>query len=264
MDTQEEIFNDSKKLLFLPVKEPSNLASALEQLPGLRKLAQEYYALVQQKELSEADAERMSEIFELAIYDELLDECIEKIDESVEIIKQLDDDFSLEEFIDRVENIPVREMTPEKFKELAQRFKLNDRFLNKHISFQDNDYHRKLIFSAPFGCVYVISWKTGQKTGIHCHTDSFSVIHVYQGTLTHRLLDEVNHLHGQKGYRPIQETQVKENQWICIDLLQNHQLINESMENLVTLHFRYFKNPIDEFSLPGCNGTETKEIIAKK
>lgn len=246
MDTQEEISNDSKKLLFLPVKS-NNLAEALQQFPGLRKLVREYYALVNQKELSEADAERMSEIFELAIYDELLDECIDFIDESIEIIKQLDDHLSLEEFIDRVGSIPVQEMTLEKFKELAQRLKLNERFLNKHIGFQDNDYHRKLIFSGSFGCVYAIGWKPGQKTEIHCHTDSFSVIHVHQGILTHRLLDEVNHLHGQKGYRPRQEIQVKENQWICIDLSQNHQLTNESMENLVTLHFRYFKNP-DEFS----------------
>ena len=267
MDLQEVIFNDSSKLLLMPIKESSNLAEALRKLPGLRKLVQEYYWLINLEKLSDADAERMSAIFELAEYDKRLNECIDKIDESIMIVEQLEtNNFSIEDFIERVECIPSQEMTLEKFKELAQQLHLSDDFLTKFIGFKDNHYHRKLILQTSFGCIYAIGWKPGQNTTIHPHCDDISVIRVYQGTLTYRLYKEVNHLYGEKVYRPIPidgnriESQVKENDWVCVDFSQIHQLANESNQNLVTLHFRYFKNPIeDEFSLPGCEQSKTKK-----
>jgi predicted metal-dependent enzyme (double-stranded beta helix superfamily) len=245
MSSQEDSIDDFKKLVVLPFDEPSNAEEALLRLPGLRKLVQEYYDLATSKELSEADTKRISEIFELAQYDELLDEWIAKVDEAVEITEQIKSkQLSIEEFIDLVERIPLQEMTLEKFQSLAERLYLSDKFLQKYISFKDDDYHRKLIFQTSFGCVYVIAWKPGQSTTIHPHCNDISVIRVCQGKLTHQLFEKVEHLYGQKGYRPKQEKQFTQNQWVCVDFSQIHQLSNESNENLVTLHFRFFQKTI--------------------
>jgi phosphoglycolate phosphatase-like HAD superfamily hydrolase len=89
MSSQEDTTNEFKKLVFLPVTEPSNSEEVFFKLPGLRQLVREYYNLVTQEELSEADAERISEIFELAQYDEMLDEWIKKIDEAVGVTECL-------------------------------------------------------------------------------------------------------------------------------------------------------------------------------
>jgi cysteine dioxygenase len=254
MDTQEDIFNnESNQPLSLLVKEPSNLKEALEKLPGLRKLAKEYYDLINQKELSETDADRISKIFELAEYDELLDKCIDKIDESIEIVRQIKaKKLSIEEFIEQVEEISPEEMTLEKFKGFCEQLYLKDSFIKKHIDFKDSEYCRKSILQTSFSSIYLTGWKPGQETGIHHHENSFNVVRVYQGTLTHRLYKEINHLYGKKGYRLIQENEVKENEWIYVDLAQTHQLANESNKNLVTLHFRYFRKTIeDKFLLSG-------------
>jgi predicted metal-dependent enzyme (double-stranded beta helix superfamily) len=244
MSPQEDTFYELNKLSFLPVEEPKNLEEALLKLPGFRKLIQEYYDLATSKELSEADAERLSEIFELAQYDELLDEWIAKIDEAIEIVEQLKPkQLSIEEFISEVERIPSQEMTLEKFKELAERLHLSDKFLNKHIHFKDNTYHRQLIFQTSFGCVYVIAWKPGQSTTIHLHCNDLSVIRVCQGILTHRFFEEAKFTPG--GYRRLHKKQFEENQWVCVDSSQIHQFANESNKNLVTLHFRFFSQPIE-------------------
>jgi predicted metal-dependent enzyme (double-stranded beta helix superfamily) len=134
-------------------------------------------------------------------------------------------------------------MTHEKFKKLAERLYLSDKFLQKHICFKDNDYHRKLIFQTSFGCVYVIAWKPGQATTIHPHCNDISVIRVCQGTLTHRLFEEAKFTPG--GNRPKQKKYFEENQWVCVDFFEVHPLSNEKNENLVTLHFRFFKKPIN-------------------
>jgi predicted metal-dependent enzyme (double-stranded beta helix superfamily) len=244
MSPQEDTANELKKLVFLPAKKPSNRKEALSTLPGLHKLVQEYYNLATSKELSETDAERLSEIFELAQYDELLDEWIGKVDEAIEIVEPLKPkQLSIEEFISEMERIPSQEMTLERFKELAEQLYLSERFLNKHIHFKDDSYHRQLIFQTSFGCVYVIAWKPGQSTTIHLHCNDLSVIRVCQGILTHRFFKEAKFTPG--GYRRLHKKQFEENQWVCVDSSQIHQFANEFNKNLVTLHFRFFSQPIE-------------------
>ena len=238
----EEAFDTSDKLLFLSSQEPCNLAEALKQSPGLRKLATEYYALARQAQLSKADAERMAEIFELAIYDSFLDECIDKIHESIEIIEQLESKkLALEDFIDLVETTPESEMNIEKFKELAQSLEWRDGFLENFIKFDDRNYHHELILSTPHSKVNIISWRPGQETSSHSHHNSYSLICVLQGTLTHRISKEIS-VKEQLGYKQLKEERVEENQWIHFDSSQHHQLINEEPnDDLITLHFRYYK-----------------------
>ena len=266
MDAQEDIFNNSEKILFISSKEHNNLTEALKKFPEFRKLAQEYYKLINQETLSETDTHRISKIYELAEYDELLDECIDKIEESISIIEQLTTKrLSIEEFIEQVESISPQEMTPEKFKKLVKSLNFSPDFLHRYIDFKNHEYNRKLILHTSFGCIYVIAWKPGQKTGIHDHSNSFSVINVYKGTLSHILYTEVNHLYNQKGYRQIKERQFTDNQWLHVDISQIHQLANESNENLITLHFRYFKNPVDDkLPLPGCQPNNQKTTLVSQ
>jgi predicted metal-dependent enzyme (double-stranded beta helix superfamily) len=245
MGIQEEFFNNSSKLFFLPIQESNNSKEALKESPGLRKLVRDYYLLTQEDYLSPAKAKRMSEIFNLAVYDRSLDECIDNIQESIELIKQLESkNIFIEEFITQVETTPTREMTIEKFREIAQNLELGYLFLSNHIDFKSKSYHRKVILSTHSSCVFLICWQPGQETTAHKHLNSLGLINVYQGTLTYRLSKEDNTC--GKGYKLLEEKQFKENEWICVDSSQNHQLINQSMENLITLHFRYFNNSDDD------------------
>jgi predicted metal-dependent enzyme (double-stranded beta helix superfamily) len=245
MGRQEETFNNShsSNLLFLPLQESNNLKEALEQSPGLRQLVKEYYCLTQEEYLSPDKAKRMSEIFNLAMYDRSLDECIDNIQESIELIESIEQleskKISIEEFITQIETTPARKMTIEKFQQISQSLELNPNFLSHYINFNNDSYHRKVIFSTHSICVFIICWQPGQKTTNHKHSNSFGLINVYQGTLTHRLSREDNTC--GRGFKLLEEKLFTENEWICVDSSQSHQLINQSMENLITLHFRYFK-----------------------
>ncbi len=230
----------------------------LIQKPGLLKLVTEYCRLTTKPKLNGADAERMEKIYELAEYDDELDNWIARIDENIEpfvlaLIQQQEREIlSLEDFINEIKNIPYQEMTLQKFKELAQKVYLSDHLVNKHIHFQDCDYCRQVICQTSFGVIFVISWKPRQSSSIHFHETDFSVIHVYKGTLTHELYEtekEIIFHQGKKGLRDKYisrgKQQVEENEWVYIGTKQIHRLINNSTENLVTLHFRLFGQPID-------------------
>lgn len=230
------------------------LPPELTEQPGLLKLVQEYCELANKPELTEADTERMAEIYDLAEYDELLNHWLNKIDDSVEpilVALRQQKGLSLEDFIYNLGRIPSQDMTIEKFKALAKKVRLSTRLVNEHIHFQERDYCRVPICQTSFGAIFVIGWKPEQSSEVHRHANDLSVIRVYQGTLTHKVFDEVeesvDHM-GVKGKRTRyvlrDKWQVEEDGWLCVDQGQIHQLVNESQENLVTIHFRYFKQPI--------------------
>lgn len=229
----------------------------LVQQPGLLKLVTEYWRLATKPRLDSADAERIAKIYELAEYDDRLDEWIARIDKNIEpfvlaLQQQEKEVLSLEDFINEIRDIPSQKMTLQKFKELTQKVYLSDCLINKHIHFQDCDYCRQVICQTSFGVIFVVSWKPRQSSSIHFHETDFSAICVYKGTLTHELYGtekEIVSHQGQKGWRDKyvlkEEQQVGENEWVYIDVDQIHRLINNSTENLVTLHFRLFGQPID-------------------
>jgi predicted metal-dependent enzyme (double-stranded beta helix superfamily) len=229
----------------------------LIQKPGLLKLVTEYCRFATKPKLNGADAERMAKIYELAEYDDELDNWIARIDKNIEpfvlaLIQQEKEVLSLEDFIHEIKNISSQEMTLQKFKELAQKVYLSDHLVRQHIHFQDYDYCRQVICQTSFGVVFVVSWKPKQSSSIHFHETDLSVIHVYNGTLTHELYGmekEIISHQGKEGWRPKyilrEKQQVEENKWVYIDTNQIHRLINNSTENLVTLHFRLFGQPTD-------------------
>jgi hypothetical protein len=224
---------------------------------GLRKLVIEYCQLAMKPELSDADNKRMAEIYKLAEYDEKLDYWIAKIDESVEPIllallqQQKSERLFLEDFIHEIKNMPSEEITLKEFKKLAQKVCLPNYVIDSHIHFQDGEYCRQAICQTSFGAIFVVSWKPGQCSSIHSHESDFSVIRVYKGTLTHELYEkekEVVFHEGRKGWRDhyiLREEQLAgENEWVCVGTKQAHRLVNKSTQNLVTLHFRLFGQPI--------------------
>lgn len=245
---KENASEDPNVVPFLPLEESKDLET-LFRSPGLQKLVREYYDLAMQEELSAEKIKRKQDIYQLALYDEQLSEWIAQVDEVIAIVRQLETKkLSIEEFINLIER-PPEEMTPERFQAVAKQLRLSNQFLSQHIRFSDRDYHRSLIFQFSTGCVYVIAWKSGQRTAIHSHPNDLSLIRVLKGTLTHRFFEQVNHLYDEKAYRLKQKQEVETNQWGCVNYGQFHQLANESEKELVTLHFRFFRKQleIDEF-----------------
>lgn len=234
-------------------KSLETLAPDLVQNPGLLKLVREYCKLATKSRLSCADIERMAQISELAEYDEQLDHWVTNIDEHVEpmIVALLQERLSLEDFIYEVKNTPSQKMTFKRFKELAQKVDLSDRFVNNHIHFQNREYSRQTVCHTSFGDIFIISWKPEQASSTHYHENDFSVIYVYKGTLTHELYEkekEVVFHEGREGWRDKyilkDKQQAEENDWVCVSPKQSHRLVNKSEKNLVTVHFRLFGQSI--------------------
>jgi quercetin dioxygenase-like cupin family protein len=218
-----------------------------EMPPGLYKLVSEYIQLSTQSELSDADSKRLIEISALAEYDDDLSDWLARIDDNEELIlmsqKSQKKPFGLEDFILEVKRTSPTEMTLEKFISLAQKVVLSDDFLAEHIKFSDHDRSLTVISSTPFGQIYIIAWKPGQGCHAHFHDNSLGAIHVLEGELTHYLCEIPPH-DNSGAYRRIKTDKIQAGDWIGIDLNQMHELANESRENVITLHFRFFKSPV--------------------
>lgn len=251
-------------------------AENLAEQPELLHLVQEYYQLVTAPQLSEQDGKRMAAIFELAVYDELLDQCINEIDEMMQAQVPLPqknkrhcpDSLSLEEFIYQINCVPTNQMTLEKFKSLAMRLSLSEKFLQQYVSFEERDYCRKLICATEFGNIFLISWQPGQSTAKHTHHNELNVIRVLQGELTHRFLNPVSQLYGQTHYQLKQEEKFRANESVCVDFTQSHQLANESEKEAISLHIRFFKQPLQIHEpitySEGNENNEPRELMTQK
>jgi predicted metal-dependent enzyme (double-stranded beta helix superfamily) len=226
----------------------------IKEQPELFRLVYEYCELAYKPELTRLDTERIGEIYELAEYDEVLEDWINKVDSSVDpifIAMRQQERISLQDFFSEIEAIRSQDMTVEKFKILAEKLHLNDCLVKKHVHFQDRDYCRQLICHTSHCSIFIISWKPNQRTQAHSHANDLGVIRVYEGTLTHSIYDAVKERYVHEGregqqlkYSKKEEYQAEKNTWVCIDNGKIHQLGNSSSENLVTIHFRYFKQPI--------------------
>jgi predicted metal-dependent enzyme (double-stranded beta helix superfamily) len=244
-NSNKPLLNETQKAIF-----PLDLKEQRE----LFRLVNEYCDLAYKSELTSFDLKRMYEIYSLAEYDEILNYWLSQIDQGVDplfIAIRQKERISLEDFISALGVINSRNMTIEKFKCLVEKLFFNDALLDKYIHFKDSDYCRQLIFQTAHCAIYVISWKPRQLTQPHLHTSSLSLIKVYRGILTHSIFDDIKapyvHLKGLEGkqlkYEKREEFQYEEDTWININAGDIHQLANMSSENLVTLHFRYFKQP---------------------
>ena len=149
-------------------------------------------------------------------------------------VEQLKTPLSLEEFLSEIMDTPPHQRTIEEMKQLIARLQLSDTFLKKFILFKPDRYYWKLLLQNEDLEGLVCCWMPGQKSGIHRHTGvSLNVTRVLIGTITEQLfkVDEQNHL------VLCDEGQVAQGGLACTERYQYHQLVNNSTENCVTLHF---------------------------
>ena len=126
---------------------------------------------------------------------------------------------------------------------LAQKVEISDEIIAEHVKFNNDNRQLTTICATSFGSIYVVAWQPGQKCYPHLHDNSLGVIHVLEGELTHYQCQKISHMYPYQ-YRRIKTDQIQSGRWIGVDLNQMHELVNESLENLITLHFRFFKSPV--------------------
>ena len=247
-----DLVEDTRKILYssqtFNAEDYNNFLTAIKENPGLRKLVREYSALMQQSELTDSDADRILEIIALAEYDNLLNQCISKVDESLEILDEVKPSkLSIIDFISKVKAIPKRNMTEELFFKLVQQIDIKLSCLSNHIEFKEK-HNRQVILSTPELCISLICWKAGQETSIHRHEYNFGNVLVCQGILTSTECEET-YTFGRKSFKTISYKHYHQGQWLSIGHNTLHQLGNYADNNLMTLHFKYFlTDPLDRNS----------------
>lgn len=228
------------------------LPPELRNNPELAKLVREYCELAMKPKLSEEDMDRISTLYKLAEIDEALDHWIAEIDSRVDLtllILRDRDKLTLEDFIREIKEIPPNEMTIERFASLAEKVELRDDLIRQHSRFQEHEYSRQTICQTSFGAIFVISWRPGQHGCTHRHGSDLSVIYPYQGEITQELYrqePEWHDVNGEKVYRIKYVFETKrsyaKNNVVYVDNYQSHRLINASLSDTITVHFRYFKH----------------------
>jgi transcriptional regulator with XRE-family HTH domain/mannose-6-phosphate isomerase-like protein (cupin superfamily) len=139
--------------------------------------------------------------------------------------------------------------------DLLQKIELSHEFLNRYISFDKNNFSRKLIIQTRYLSIYAIGWEPTQFSQMHHHGNSLDAICVIEGEMTHWLLspedcekDKVpfegcklgeKYLGGNSEY-------LSEGKWIFIDRRYAHQIENSSNKRLFTLHVRFGAPPDDD------------------
>jgi cysteine dioxygenase len=73
--------------------------------------------------------------------------------------------------------------------EELSRFEVDLDDLSEHVQFAENGYKRNLVRSAANYQVWVLCWKSGQRSPIHNHSGSACVVRVLRGTLTETLFE---------------------------------------------------------------------------
>lgn len=245
----------------IPKGSPALVPVPQEEIPpGLYKLVSKYIQLSTQSKLSDTDIKRLIEISALAEYDDDLSDWLSRIDDNIDLIlmvqKSQKSPSGVEDFILKAKGISPLEMTLEKFVGLAQEIDFTDDFLAEHIKFGDLDRSLTMICSTAFGSIYSIAWKPGQKCHAHFHDNSLGAICVLEGELTHYLCQIPSH-DNSGAYRHLTTDKIQVGGWIGVDLNQMHELANESRDNVITLHFRFFKYPNEREKLASnCHSRE--------
>lgn len=221
-----------------------------DKYPDVHQLLSEYSALINQSEISEHDADRISEILELAEHDKLLDECIDKIDQASQVQSEIQcKKLSIEEFLIELIKLSNRQVSKnyfmESFAELVRKININPELINNFVSFKSSKYNTFNIISNSRFALYVNSWKPGQKTRIHQNFRYSTETLVYQGNATKTVFKRISK-NGNSLDKPIFSKVYGEGEWISTNQNEIHQLANFTSENLVTIHFKYFNvSPYD-------------------
>lgn len=141
--------------------------------------------------------------------------------------------LNLEEFLSEMMDTPPHQVTLDHFKGLVARLQLSEAFVNKHIRFKSDRYYWKYVLRNDDIEILVCGWMPGQKSTIHLHKGaSLNVTRVLFGTITEEIYEEVG-----SEIKLLRETDRNAGELATTERYQYHQLVNNSTENSVTLHF---------------------------
>ena len=228
----------------------------------LDKLIAEYFELRIQENTSEEENKKLDELLDLAIVDEELEQKIQQIDILIYNLQKKDSwlfnlaqpFYGIDDFLDDVWKLKQskksknQQIESEDFDQLARRLSFTPERVQRYVHFKEEGYERKVVFSSDDVCVYIISWLPGQKTNSHTHELSFCSTYIYQGTLT------IEEFSSQEGTEQKEVKEYKQGDWALSPSNKKHRLSNNSCEQLVTIHYRYFrKSPKEcEQLMPSC------------
>ena len=234
MTRHTDFFNDSKQQISQLVKQYCHLAT----LP----------------ELSSEETENIAAISELGIYDSSLNYWLSQADQLIDYqlglgtIPNYDwlvSSLSIHNLAYKLMQVPSHQVKFEDFKKLIDKTKLQPEFLKPYKSFNPKHFSRQAIFQTTNLTIYMIGWQPGQCTDIHHHGQSLDAIRVYQGEMTHCLVNQ-EHCQTSEDIFAASGKVFTKNQLVCIDRKKYHAIANKSAEILLTLHFRFGAPPDSE------------------
>ena len=142
--------------------------------------------------------------------------------------------LSLEEFLAAILDVPRHLRTVEEFASLVERLQLSRSFLQKHVLFKSDRYYWQPILQNPDIEILTCCWLPGQSSGIHPHKGTaLNATKVLTGSIV------------QEYYEPDESAllvrrnaeEVSAGNITWVDRYQYHQLVNQSKNSCVTLHF---------------------------
>ncbi|MEM1279157.1 MAG: cysteine dioxygenase family protein [Cyanobacteria bacterium P01_H01_bin.152] len=181
----------------------------------------------------------------------VIDKCLAQGEKVIDA-EAIANSFLLSSLIRQVESVPPYSVDVHTFHRWVEQVELDESFLNRYVSFDDELYKRQLVCRTWSLVVYVISWLPGQEVGVHHHGYALDAIRVIRGAMTHWLVppehweesipfEGFEHSRHHEG--PSEVFQAGD--VVAIDRRHGHQIANCSDQPLVTLHFRFGHPPED-------------------
>ena len=148
--------------------------------------------------------------------------------------------FGIDDLILEMMQMPYADLRLAQLRDWMVDLQLSESLFERHLSFSDRTYQRKLLCRTPRFDLLILCWRPGQSSTIHDHADSLNATRVYRGVLTSRTFEVSQR-------QPIDrcsadrcclqsEEKLGAGAIATVDRQQIHQLANTSEENLVTLH----------------------------
>jgi cysteine dioxygenase len=143
--------------------------------------------------------------------------------------------FGIDDLILEMMQMPYADLRLEQLRDWVASLQLSEQLFERHLSFSDRTYQRKLLCRTPRFDMLILCWRPGQSSTIHDHADSLNVTRVYRGALTSRSFEISQKQSAARCYLQSEET-LQAGAIATVDRRKIHQLANTSDENLVTLH----------------------------
>ncbi|NEQ43939.1 MAG: hypothetical protein F6K00_10435 [Leptolyngbya sp. SIOISBB] len=184
--------------------------------------------------------------------DRIIDKCLAQGEKVIDA-EAIANSFLLSSLIRQVELVPPHSVDVDRFHHWVEQLRLDESFLERYVSFDEQFYKRQLVCRTWSLVVYVISWMPGQEVGVHHHGYALDAIRVIRGEMTHWLIppehweesvpfEGFEHSRHHEGPSEV----LKAGDVIAIDRRHGHQIANCSDQPLVTLHFRFGHPPEDK------------------